>query len=63
MGLHNRQARSGQLTDGLSSRREICPSFEFSRSKSKSQGWFAGAAVAPSQITLPPDGRGDPVYL
>ena len=33
---------------------------EFPRSKADFQGWFAGAALAPAELALPPDGRGYP---
>ena len=33
---------------------------EFPRSKADFQGWFAGAALAPAESALPPDGRGYP---
>jgi hypothetical protein len=43
MGLHNDQACSDQLADGLSSRREVS-------AQQGRGGWFAGAALASSRI-------------
>ena len=51
MGLHNDQAGSDQLTDGLSRTQEIYPSFEFPGSKAECQDWLvAGAPIVPSRI-------------
>lgn len=62
LGLHNDQACSDQLAYGRQADERTGNLSEFTRIRAGFQGWFAGAALAPAESTLPPDGRGDPLY-